>query len=130
MRIKDNEDNENAVSPVIGVLLMVAITVVMGAIIAAYVFGNANMLPKTHIVGATAAQMSPSKITVTYIGGQDHDLLDSLNISINNVVVQTVTSPRIGYSYSSGMGTHDRDHVVVTGKFLDGSEQIILDTYV
>ena len=36
MRFKNNEE---AVSPVIGVILMVAITVILAAVIAAFVFG-------------------------------------------------------------------------------------------
>ena len=35
-------NNEEAVSPVIGVILMVAITVILAAVIAAFVFGMAG----------------------------------------------------------------------------------------
>ncbi len=35
-------ENEDAVSPVIGVILMVAITVILAAVIAAFVFGMAG----------------------------------------------------------------------------------------
>jgi len=36
--------SEDAVSPVIGVILMVAITVILAAVIAAFVFGMAGVL--------------------------------------------------------------------------------------
>ena len=36
------KDREDAVSPVIGVILMVAITVILAAVIAAFVFGMAG----------------------------------------------------------------------------------------
>ena len=37
--------NDNAVSPVIGVILMVAITVILAAVIAAFVYGMAGNMP-------------------------------------------------------------------------------------
>ena len=47
---------EDAVSPVIGVILMVAITVILAAVIAAFVFGMASGVSKTKTVAATARQ--------------------------------------------------------------------------
>ena len=47
--------NEEAVSPVIGVILMVAITVILAAVIAAFVFGMAGNIQKSHVVAATAS---------------------------------------------------------------------------
>ena len=49
--------NEEAVSPVIGVILMVAITVILAAVIAAFVFGL-KMLPETK--GRTLEEISSS----------------------------------------------------------------------
>ena len=46
--------NDEAVSPVIGVILMVAITVILAAVIAAYVFGMSGNVQKTKVVAATA----------------------------------------------------------------------------
>ena len=40
-------DNENAVNPVIGVIIMVAITVILAAVIAAFVFGMSGNISKT-----------------------------------------------------------------------------------
>ncbi len=48
--------NEEAVSPVIGVILMVAITVILAAVIAAFVFGMAGNIQKTKVVAATIAR--------------------------------------------------------------------------
>ena len=46
--------NDEAVSPVIGVILMVAITVILAAVIAAFVFGMAGNISKTKVVAVTA----------------------------------------------------------------------------
>ncbi len=44
MKFRENED---AVSPVIGVILMVAITVILAAVIAAFVFGMGSNVGTT-----------------------------------------------------------------------------------
>ncbi len=48
--------NDEAVSPVIGVILMVAITVILAAVIAAFVFGMSGNISKTKVVAVTAQQ--------------------------------------------------------------------------
>src|SRR5512136_2437547 len=63
--------NDEAVSPVIGVILMVAITVILAAVIAAFVFGMAGNISKTKVVAATAQQTQSDRITLTSQGGQD-----------------------------------------------------------
>ena len=45
--------NDEAVSAVIGVILMVAITVILAAVIAAFVFGMGSSIKKTYIVSYT-----------------------------------------------------------------------------
>ena len=56
MRIPNN--NTEAVSPVIGVILMVAITVILAAVIAAFTFGIGSDTQKTP-VAALVAQNNP-----------------------------------------------------------------------
>mgnify|MGYP001636570674 CR=1 FL=1 len=63
--------NDEAVSPVIGVILMVAITVILAAVIAAFVFGMAGQISKTKVVAATAQQTTADSIVLTYQGGMD-----------------------------------------------------------
>jgi FlaG/FlaF family flagellin (archaellin) len=63
--------NEDAVSPVIGIILMVVITVILAAVIAAFVFGMAGNLQKTKRVAVTASKPSLNEIIITYDGGQD-----------------------------------------------------------
>ena len=63
--------NDEAVSPVIGVILMVAITVILAAVIAAFVFGMSGNIQKTKIVASTVTQQDADHIIITYNGGQD-----------------------------------------------------------
>jgi flagellin-like protein len=51
---RDLRKDERAVSPVIGVILMVAITVIMAAIIGAFVYGYGGSMTQLKDVSATA----------------------------------------------------------------------------
>ncbi|WP_062397059.1 type IV pilin [Methanogenium cariaci] len=73
-----NKDEE-AVSPVIGVILMVAITVILAAVIAVFVFGMASDIETTKSVAATAKQ-SGSDVLVTYQGGPMHPRLQKFQL--------------------------------------------------
>ena len=73
--------NEEAVSPVIGTILMVAVTVILAAVIAMYVFGVPANVTKTKVVAASAQLGTNGDILITYQGGQDDDSLSSLKIT-------------------------------------------------
>ena len=61
--------NENAVSEVIGIILLVAITVIIAAVIAMYVFGVPANLTKTKIVAVTAQLENSGEIVLNVPGG-------------------------------------------------------------
>jgi flagellin-like protein len=126
---------EDAVSPVIGVILMVAITVILAAVIAAFVFGMASGVQKTKSVAATARQMQ-SDIIITWQGGTDNAAVSSYNISIENATGSksgpvNVPTNIVGNSTKmGGWGSSGQDKVVVVAVFTDGTSQVVLDTYV
>jgi flagellin-like protein len=122
---------EEAVSPVIGVILMVAITVILAAVIAAFVFGMAGGISKTKTVAATARQ-NGNQIVVTWQGGADNGYVASYNVTLNDAATPDGSQmpPIVGNSTAWGGGTSANNHVVVIALFTDGSEQVILDTYV
>ncbi len=139
--------NEDAVSPVIGVILMVAITVILAAVIAAFVFGMAGNIQKTKVVAATVQQPSSSLISVTFQGGQDTATFNYANVTLTSTSCSAFSySPNQGaFPLPGKLGNQvgcqtqisctggdfgGRDHVVVAGVFTDGSTQVILDTYV
>ena len=100
------KQNEEAVSPVIGVILMVAITVILAAVIAAFVFGMTGDMPgatKNVIihpklaVGSGATPDTTDAIQLLIEGGSTADIksLDKLRISVTSptvTVVQTVNA--------------------------------------
>ncbi|MCZ7399037.1 MAG: type IV pilin N-terminal domain-containing protein [Candidatus Methanoperedens sp.] len=94
--------NDEAVSPVIGVILMVAITVILAAVIAAFVFG---MGPP---VKAPQAQLqftaTTSSLKITHSGGDPLVLKDE-KITIKNAATGTpILSSTLMYDNSGGGG--------------------------
>ena len=131
MKANRKSMDEEAVSPVIGVILMVAITVILAAVIAAFVFGMSGSLKNTYTVAVTASQTNSSNIDITYQGGPDHESLAYLTYSVaGKTPYQNSSNLYVGYTQQDDNGTTARDHVVVAGTFVDGTSQVILDTYV
>jgi flagellin-like protein len=126
--------NENAVSPIIGVLLMVAITVILAAVIAAFVFGMSGSINKTKVVAVTVGQPQTDTITVMYVGGQDSQNFVSATVNITddegNFVEADDLTNVVGNSVTTTGKFTEKNHVVVVGTFTDGSDQVILDSYV
>ena len=95
-----NFKNEEAVSPVIGVILMVAITVILAAVIAAFVFGMAGSVETNKNVAATA-QLQGENVVVTYQGGADNNQVEWLRIYVDNGTPTKATM----YVYNTTNGT-------------------------
>ena len=137
--------NDEAVSPVIGVILMVAITVILAAVIAAFVFGMAGNISKTKVVAITAQKTNSSTITVMNQGGQDVGSLTSGSVttipaatSVANTSSPTFAAgatgslaPSVGSVVSMySAGYTGKTEVTVIGTFTDGTKQVLLDTFV
>jgi flagellin-like protein len=159
MKLFKNE--EEAVSPVIGVILMVAIVVILAAVIAAFVFGMAGSSTTAKTIGVTAKYSvtaptgltSANNVELTYMGGSDDTKLAYLKVQVNgaspgytgvagawNLDATATAKPIVGSkwvvlttattAYPGGATGAGTNKVVVTGKFVDGSEQVVLDTTV
>jgi flagellin-like protein len=121
--------NEEAVSPVIGVILMVAITVILAAVIAAFVFGMAGNIQKTKVVAATASRITSTTITVTYNGGQDANSLNYVCWTVNGANTFMMGNGNgqstLAVGCSTTLTASVQSNVVATGYFSDGSSQVI-----
>jgi flagellin-like protein len=147
--------NDEGVSPVIGIVLMVAITVILAAVIAAFVFGSTGSVQKTKIVAATANLETTGSIAIVYQGGQDDQSLSYITINAPNGTAIFYTSsengdltlcppagcntvsdqkkPNMGAIMKLNRGPDWPDgqkHVIVVGSFTDLSSQVILDTFI
>ena len=126
-----NFKNEEAVSPVIGVILMVAITVILAAVIAAFVFGMAGNVQSTKTVAVTAAVNNSQFLVVTFQGGADAATVENLTLMINGTESNRAvkgTNLTVGSSIGSiEKIVPQKCHAVVVAYFDDGSSQVVLD---
>jgi len=117
--------NDDAVSPVIGVILMVAITVILAAIIAAFVFGMVGTTQTTKTVGLTVTGADNG--TITWHGGADMATIESWNVTSPTSTLGGGT-PNVGDVNTSIIDTGIiGERVVIVATFKDGSEQVIFD---
>jgi len=141
--------NDEAVSPVIGVILMVAITVILAAVIAAFVFGMSGNISKTKTVAVTTQKVDSNTITIINNGGQDGNSLRFMNVTtapdpigtavggteegttnmfyVTGNPVPVGTTMRLTSTAANGYGV--KTEVIVVGGFNDGSSQVLLDTF-
>ena len=144
-------DNDKAITPVIGEILLIAIVVVLGGIIASYTMGMGGSFNKTYFIGTTAEQIDGDTIKVTFIGGKDSDGVIYLNVSVNGIYCSNDTwSSTVEQNTFDGDGIHPievgtvihiedvsgtnitsaKDYVVVSAGFVDGTKQVVLNTLV
>lgn len=128
--------NDDGVSPVIGTILLVAITVVLVAIVAAVVMGMVGGVSNTKDVGVTVqsyANDSDNGVTVLVYGGNDASKLTDMNVNVEGKGILAnnhfdSSNPQVGvpYTYSTG-GDADLTNVlvVVTGNFTDGQTSVL-----
>ncbi|MDD5512049.1 MAG: type IV pilin N-terminal domain-containing protein [Dehalococcoidales bacterium] len=141
-------ENEKAVTPIVGTIMLVALTVVLAAIVAAFLFGFAGQsLQTTHIVSATMQRVDTSHVSMTYYVGQDAAALLGMTFTVNDKTNITVTTgstlvtisgnqvmANSGGTIPIGLGVTipatnpKKDHIVITGLFSDGSSAIIAES--
>jgi flagellin-like protein len=81
MKLRQLRNDDDAVSPVIGVILMVAITVILAAVIATFVLGLGEQVSDTAPQASFSfeSDSSADTVTVTHAGGAT---LESENINV------------------------------------------------
>ena len=121
--------NEEAVSPVIGVILMVAVTVILAAIIAAFVFNMAGSIQNSKTVGMTLTQNASGYGVATIAGGPDLKTLKQVNVSIGGgteAVLFPSGSIAVGKYYTTTSSVTG-NRTILIGYFSDGSSQMLID---
>lgn len=133
-----HQSHEEGISPIIGAILLVALTVILAGIVAVFTFGMTGELGTIKTVTVKATQSGPD-ITITYMGGPAHDEVAQLTAEIyppgaaTPSFTITINDPQVGVSQTTSgvtFGLEDRDRVIVTALFDDGTEMVVLDTYV
>ena len=140
--MKKINSDEEAVSPVIGVILMVAIVVILAAVIAAFVFGMAGSTTASKNVGLTVTPGTadgPEGITILWQGGSDINSLLSLIETVDGTPDGAVDAgdwnsegdssdhPEVGEITEIGDEDVTGTRVILVGTFSDGTSQVIFD---
>ena len=126
--------NDTAVSPILATILILLLTVVLFAVVAAIVLNMGDVAPDTRMLSFTAHQEGET-IYVTYHGGPNQlDVADPGIVAlVNEQEMQTPFSKtghvEVGTSART-LGTLGKDHVVVTVTYRDGRRSVALDTWV
>ncbi|PHQ43292.1 hypothetical protein Z052_04900 [Halorubrum sp. C191] len=121
MNIKKTfQDSERAVSPVIGVILMVAITVILAAVIGTFVLGLGDQLGQNANAGVSIDEPNSSYVTVTLVSQGN----------VDRVIVNKTDGT--GTSSLEGVGEtvtvkHNNSSVQIIGDI--GGEKTVLRTY-
>jgi len=127
--------DQRGVSPVIGVILMVAVTVVMGAAVAGFVYGFVGTIPKAPNVALSALDDPKDSVSLLlkHSGGESIPLADweYAVVSGKEAAVSSFTTPSsnltTGTSIDIGSLSTGWYHVVAVHK---PSDAILLDTNV
>ena len=143
--------NENAVSPVIGTILMVAITVILAAVIGAFVFGVPTNIQKTKLMASSIqVDRNGGAVLLSYHGGPDDISLTTIHITAPNGTVYytsntdgslTVNTASMPAPAKPSLGAvmklqpapdwpTGRKRILAVGSFNDGVDQVIVDMYV
>ena len=120
--------DERAVSPVIGVILMVAITVILAAVIAAFVLdiGDAGEPVQANIDVDTGTDNGDFEVTLTVTDATNVDEFRMGDGECDSGFDGVEDLEQVGDSVSSTECEEDQTLIIV-GE-VDGSEQIVVDT--
>jgi len=135
--------NDEAVSEVIGVILTVAVTVTLAAIVAAFVFGMPGQVKESYHVSASAQKIDANEIVVTYTGGKDAQYVETVTWTVTDDSGTPQTKPPMGaegsilpvgtslpFTSATPNGYRGKTHAVAAAHFSDGSDQVILDIWI
>jgi archaeal type IV pilus assembly protein PilA len=122
--------DESAVSESIGVIVLVAITMVLAAALASYMFGMTGSIPTSYNLILTVEQPNTTYVAVMYRGGSDQALLNTLTITWPDGSQEFIPNPKVGKIYGPAQLTSDARHLIVVGNFtINHNEQVLLNTY-
>lgn len=120
----------DGVSPVIGTILLVAITVVLVAIISAVVMGMAGGVGNTHVVGVKVVQGDNNTTVLVTLTGGDTTGLTNITVydgtaQLTGTFVNTVGKPM---TYINASSMAPSASISVVGTFSDGNQTIYTGT--
>ena len=121
-----NSDDDRGVSPVIGVILMVAITVILAAVIGAFVLGLGDQVSNNAPQASFSFDFGTDNVTVTHTGGDDIES-DNLELSSPNDTIKFANGTvRTGISQEIPYNSSDTIRVIWTNP-AGGSSNVLAE---
>lgn len=119
-----SERTDRAVSPVIGVILMVAITVILAAVIGVFVLGLGDELGDAAPSNSLDIEQSDDNISFTHNNGDSFDWAD-IDVVVNNqntTDTNRSSATDIGLEDSFSVGDSDTSENNILGDAYDGDD--------
>ena len=128
--------SDDAVSPVVATILLVAIVVVLAAVVASTVIPMAGNIGTVKSVSAVVTLNDAGTLpVVTVVGGADAEYVEKLTVYVSGTeeAVISVSNPLVGKPYTSdlesnsksGLGAVGRQTVSIVASFDDGTVQTL-----
>jgi len=120
-----NDDEERAVSPVIGVILMVAITVILAAVIGAFVLQLGDSVSQTApqaSIGVDDTDVSSNSIVLRHSGG------DTIEWDETNLIVEKEDGDSVAWDGSASGAFETADEVNVSTQNASNSDNTTIKT--
>ncbi len=121
MDFKNLFDEERAVSPVIGVILMVAITVILAAVIGTFVLGLGDQIQNTTPSASFGFDQSTSEVVVNEIG-EDTATITVTSVTVTHESGDTIDSNNLRITVDGASAYTSQGHQDTTND--DGQEEV------
>ncbi|MEA5037227.1 MAG: type IV pilin N-terminal domain-containing protein [Methanocorpusculum sp.] len=124
--------SDDGVSPVIGTILLVAITVVLAALVSASALGMASGVRTSHIIGVSVVSGDAEELLVTVFCGNAADL-ETITVYNGSRFVGEAAFSSVGAPLSFNNPTSlaaGKADVLVIGQFTDGNQTLYSGTVV
>ncbi len=143
--------DKKGISPIVGVILVVAMTVLLAAIAWTYMSGMVSNPGKVYQVAVKAQRVgnttntSFSDVIVTYVGGPDQSKVVKLCIDFVGVNNSSITAnpsaslsngtvcwnnPSVGATAKAWIPRNETVHIVANATFSDGTVQVLYDNVI
>jgi flagellin-like protein len=119
------QEDDRAVSPVIGVILMVAITVILAAVIGTFVL-NLGGSVSTNVQAGASVTAEDGDITVTWTSNQNADYLTATTDKSGPCTFSGGSISQVGQSLTTGDCTGKTVKVTVTASTQEGQNTVII----
>lgn len=115
------EIDERGVSPVIGVILMVAITVILAAVIASFVLGFGDSVSENVQAGADISEKDDGTASVTWISEGNAEQLNVTVTDATGTAELTDVGDSVTIEYDTNAGSNSVTNSTITLNAIDST---------